>query len=589
MTRAHPRCEYAPITPSAEIASDTPPTRPLVGILRRLREHPAAPVAVLAALLVLTGAFLLSLQRGMTFLVDEWALLAERRAWDMDTFFRPFYEHLFLVPILVFKVFMSTVGITPHWAYAVPLVALHLTCVTLVYGLARRRLGAWFALAPATLILFLWASYDNVLLPIQVSFLGSMAAGLGLLAVLTSRSRRRDGAGAALLALSLASSSVGLIFALAALVEILSRPHWRRRIWVVGAPAALYATWYLLYGPRGLQQGGSLESNLPLVPGHVADSAGAVFGALSGLGLEWGRILAALAGLALIVVFLRGAHFTIRSLSLLAALGAFWTLGGLARAHQDAAPEASRYLYPAAVFVVLIAVEALRSTTLGRRWAIVLTAALAISAVGNGEALRNAKNTHLKFSREISAQFAALETLGRENVDGDFVAGIHLAPLVDAREYFAMTDDLGSPVDVRRDLLTQGPLERRIGDDVLASALGMTRRRATVERNGPRPIVERATGSSVAALRACLRLKVLGAAGSLVVRPVREGVVVRSSSAPVQIWIRRFGEEFRPTKSAPVRTSQALALPPGGLSDPWRVRLVSRAPFAVCTATYPSP
>ena len=79
-----------------------------------LARHPVAPPVILGCAALATFAFLLSLQRGITFLVDEWILLDERRSWSSDAFLDPFYEHLFIGPVLVFKVLMSTVGLGPH-------------------------------------------------------------------------------------------------------------------------------------------------------------------------------------------------------------------------------------------------------------------------------------------------------------------------------------------------------------------------------------------------------------------------------------------------------------------------------------------
>ena len=554
--------------------------------LRRLAGQPIAPVAVLCMALLANAALLLSFQRGMTFLVDEWLLLVERRSWDLDTFLTPFYEHLFLVPIVVFKVLMSTIGIGPHWVYAIPLLALHLTCVVFVYALARSRVGPWFALAPAVLILFLGSSYDNLLLPIQVSFLGSIATGLGMLLVLDSApSRRRNATASLLLAASLASSSLGLVFAITALVEIVITPGWRRRIWVVLAPMGLYGLWYLAYGARGLEQGGSLRGNLPYVPGHAADSAAAVFGSLSGLGLEWGRVLAILAVVVLVRAFLRGHVLSARSIALVAAVVSFWILGGLARAHQDA-PEASRYLYLGAVLVTLLVLEALRPIKLDRRWALLSTALVVFAVVGNANALRGARDTHLVFSRGVSAQFAALEALGPRVVDPSFVAAIHLAPLVEAGEYFDMVSALGSPVELERDVLARDGDEQKIADGVLAAALaGSGRRDATLDRAAlAPPTVERVRFGLPTRAGPCVRFEAREAGASLSVRTHGPGALIRASGSPTTLHLRRFGESFQLVRTIASSSSVALALPSGGVRTPWRLRASTRGVVEICTA-----
>ena len=566
-------------------------TARLAALGRRVFRHPVAPVAVLGVLMLATGASLLSLQRGMTFLVDEWNVLAERRSWDHDTLLLPFYEHLFVVPVLVFKLLMSTIGIGPHWAYVIPLVALHLACVTLIYVLARSRIGAWFALAPAVLILFLGSSYDNMLLPIQVSFLGSMAAGLAVLVAFDSPpSRRRDLAASIFLGLSLACSSVGLVFVIAALVEIVSRQGWRSRIWIVAAPSFLYGCWYIIYGARGLQQGGSIQANVPSVPRHVADAAAAVFGAITGLGLEWGRIFAILALVALVVVLLRDARLSPRSLALLAGLTAFWALGGLARAHQDDAAEASRYLYPGAVLVVLLTVEAMRSVRLDRRWAILLSAAVLFVAVGNADALRGARDTHLVFSREVSAQFAAFESLGRSNVDPESVPAIYLAPQIDAGTYFDMADALGSPVDVRRDLLQGGEVAGGIADTALAAAL------ADNPQTGPStdagktpPIVDKTAFGVARETGACVRFEALDVGATVSFRLREAGILIRAGSSPVLLSVKRFGDTYKPVATVPAKSSIGFRVPSGSLPSPWHLSARSRGSVTACSVEFAAP
>jgi hypothetical protein len=551
-----------------------------------LAHHPVAPLVVLGCAALVTFVFLLSLQRGITFLVDEWILLDERRSWSSDVFLDPFYEHLFIGPVLVFKVLMSTVGIGPHWAYAVPLLLLHVTCVALVYVLARRRIGAWFALAPALLVLFLGASYDNLLLPIQVSFLGSIAAGLGVLVVFDSApSRTRDVVAACLLVVSLAWSSVGLVFVAAAVVEIVRRPGWRRRIWIVAAPSLLYATWYLIFGSRGLQQDGSLPSNVPLVPQFVAESAAAAFGALSGLGLDWGRIFAALA---LVAAAAAGLHrrtgLRTRVLALLAALTTFWVLNGLARAHEGH-PTANRYIYPAAVLLLLLGVEALRQVDLDGRWAAALSALVAVAAVGNAEVLRSAKDTHQTFSRGIRAQFAGLEVLGRANVDPAFVAGVDLAPTVDAAGYFDLADALGSPVDLRRDVLARGEPERAIADTVLARALAGSRQADwRVDPSSAAPALDGMSYGSARRAGACIRFAPKGPGGT-VSFVVKDGTVrVRAGDSPVLLSMRRFGQSDHAMSTVAPKAAFGFTVPANDTAaEPWRFRAASRELFTVCS------
>jgi hypothetical protein len=543
-------------------------------------------------LMLADAGVLLRFQWNLTFFVDEWQLLVERRRWDLDAFLRPLYEHLFLVPVAVFKVLMLAVGIGPRWVYGLPLIAMHLTCVALVYVLARSRLGPWFALAPAALILFLGSSVDNMLLPIQISFLASTAAGLGmLLAFDGSSTRRRDGTACILLGLSLASSSLGLSFVVAALAEVLTRQSWTRRLWIVLVPVLVYAAWFVVYGPTGLQQGGDLRGNVPFVPAHMAAAAAAVLGALAGLDLAWGRVLAVAGALFVLGRVLSGERLSPRVISLGLAVLVFWSVGGLARAHQHD-PDASRYLYPAAVYIVLIGVEFLRPVRLGTRWAAVLAVGVAFAAIGNANSLRGARDSLQGFTRMLSAQFAALEVLGRENVPPDFVAAVDLAPGISAEDYFEMVDDLGSPVDGTQDLLHAPEEDRRRADAVLAQVLAATAQRSpNVNLVAPRPDVESIRFGRATLDDRCVRFdSASGGEGSIVVT-ARGPVVLISALAggPLEVSVRRFGGHFHPVGRLSAGSSRGWGLPSGDLPTPWRLRLSGRAGAEVCSAAFPAP
>jgi hypothetical protein len=556
---------------------------------QRTLANPTTPVVVLAALMLADAALLAATQRGMAFLVDEWLLLTERRAWSPDTFLDPFYEHLFIVPVAVFKILMSATGTAPHFVYVLPLIGLHLTCVALLYALARRRVGPWFALAPALVILFLGSSYDNLLLPIQISFLASIASGLGMLLALDAeRSRKADALASVFLAVSLASSSLGLIFGMTALVELGQRREIRSRSWVALVPLALYGLWYSAYGPRGLEQGSSIRVNVPWTPEFAADAAAATLGAIVGLDLMWGRPLAVVAVVCVAYRLLTRGTFSPRFAAALVGVVAFWVLGGLARAHQFN-PGAARYLYPAAVLVLLIVVEALRFVRLDRRWAALLAAVVLFSAVGNANALRGARDTHRTFSREVSAQFAALEMLGRENVPSELIAAPYIAAGITARSYFEMTDALGSPVDPIRDIVARGDTERRKADVVLGAALrGLAPRGAQIDETALPPSVVARDGTTTATTGPCVRVEPKRPGGAAVIAAAGSVVIRTSGHGPVDVSVRRFADRFRAVSRVGAGESSALPLPTGSVSTPWQLRMAAHGPVDVCTAVTPN-
>ena len=153
-----------------------------------------------------------------------------RREWDVETFLRAHNEHLSPPGAHLQAAFRHR---GPGLVRCLPrlLLLLHVVCVVLVYVLARERVEPQLALGVAAVVLFLGAAWNDLLVPFQISFLLSVAAGLGMLIAL----ERRDVLGtitvAVLLAVSLASSSVGITFGAAAGVHVLVRDDRLRRLW----------------------------------------------------------------------------------------------------------------------------------------------------------------------------------------------------------------------------------------------------------------------------------------------------------------------------------------------------------------------
>ena len=133
------------------------------------------------------------------------------------------------------------------------------------------------------------------------------------------------------LAVSLSSSSIGIAFALAAFVEVLWLPDRWRRVWLAAVPFALYFAWYIDYrnSPQSIRAAvGPLEpalrANLPQLGSYIASAAATAFGALVGLGSDWGEVLL-IAATAIVLVRLAGrGALSPRLVALLVAALAYW-------------------------------------------------------------------------------------------------------------------------------------------------------------------------------------------------------------------------------------------------------------------------
>jgi len=472
----------------------------------------------LGALLVVAAAFLWHETRGTTLWFDEWQWALYRRENDVGTFLEPHNEHLSLVPLAIYRLLFATAGLTDYAPYRALVIGGHLACVVLVFVYARRRVGSLAALLPAVVLLFLGPGWQNILWPFQIGWLISLGAGIGALLMLDRADRLGDAAACALLALSIASSGLGIPIAAGVAVELLWARRGLRSAWIVGAPLAAYALWWLVY-----QESEFIRHNLVVAPGFAADSAAATLSALVGLTgptldeqgetLGWGRPLAVLAAGILIWRVAALGPVPARALALLVILLSFWLLTGLRRAGIST-PEEGRYLYVGALFVLLLAVELTRGVA-PPRWAAALLACVAALAVlANLGDLRDGGRFLRSQAPAARADLGALE-LARPLLEPGFVAsGFPGYPLIILRAgpYFAAAASWGSPAASAAELASAPEGARLVADGELTRIHEVAL--APVGSDpalGSPPAVDAATGGDLATRGACVTFRPAGA------------------------------------------------------------------------------
>ncbi len=537
----------------------------------------------LAGLLVLGFAVLVYSGHDTTFFYDEWDFVQLRRDWSLDSLLRPHNEHLSVLPVLLYKTLFATVGLEQYAAYRVAGVLVHLTCVALLFAYARRRVGDLLALGAALLLLFLGSGYVDILWPFQIGFLGSLAAGIGALLALDREDRRGDVVAAVLLGVALACSSIGIPLLAAALVELLGRRE-RGRLWVVGAPLALYAVWYVGYRSHGgSAAGGVTADNIFDTPAYVAQAAAGAAGALLGLDPDWGRIL--IVGIVAAVVVaaampLRGVgSWRLAALAVLPL--AFWSLTAATRASINE-PTTSRYLYPGALFLLLLAVEAAR----GRRATPPLLAVLAVlllgATVANVGLLRDGARQQRDQATNVRGALAAAEAAG-DALPGDFVPAPTIAPQVRLDTYRAAVADLGSPVPPASELPRDFQAARAVADEVLMRGYGIRAVPATAPSDGSAPAVEQAEQAGQGEAGGCLLASPRGDAPAISVTVPEGGLLVDPEQGTAPVQLRRWSDVGTDVsgQAAPGQPI-AIRIPPDAAGVPWHARIAFTSPVRVC-------
>jgi hypothetical protein len=553
----------------------------------RARSGDRTALLAVAALAVAALAVLLYAGRGIGFYYDEWNFVLDRQGRSLDVLLKPHNEHISLVPVALYKLMFETVGLDQHWPYRALLGLLHVGCGLATYVLARRRIGAWPALLPAALVLFLGLAHDNQLFAFQIGFVGSVLGGLLAWVALD----RTDGRGAALacvaLTFAISSSSLGVPLALGVAVELLLGGR-RRALWVAGVPLVLYAAWYLGYGASTI----TAEGVVHMVP-WAAGAATAAAGAVVGLGPSYGTVIAV--GFVVAVGWrLAVGDASPRLVGLVTTGVAFWLLTGAARSvFQPPVPaESSRYLTLGAVVFVLLAVELLRRLP-GRMEArpafVAYAAAIALAVIAMGYASLHDYGKQIRGITDVTAvELGGLELVATYAAP-DYQPDPPNMPQVSAARYLNAVDVYGSsPASTPAEIATADEAARVQADRVVVQfglevvAAGDPRPSA-----GAAPAVEQAAGGAVQARGSCLAFRPAAAGATLAVTLPATGVIVRATGpAPIELAARRFASGFGATiaSASPGKPLRLVPRRDAAAGSPYRVRATGAGPMQLCAA-----
>ena len=536
---------------------------------------------------VLSAALILFQTRGNTFFNDEFAVLAQLGGgFDAEAILTPHNGHLTAVAYLVYEVVLEVFGADAAAFRVVAVLAL-LACATLVFVYLRRRVDPLLALAPAVVLLFLGASWETLLWPFSVAtWVFAAAAGIGALLALEREDRTGDIWACVLLVVAVASHSTGLAFIVGAAVYVLLRGDRWSRAWVVLVPLALYAAWWL-WALKFDQDSPLAAENLWLIPSFAADSLAAVAGAVTGLaanlGAEspnatiqiepgWGRALG-LVAIALVAVRIARGNVPRAMWATLALLLAFWASLALGFG-PGRTPDQSRYIYPGAVLLFLVAGTALTGIRVPRKGVIAVLVVAALAVTTNIRQLHDGEVFLEDYSQRVKAQLAMLE-LGGDAIPPAYdprtdpaLAEVVPAQLpLQAGSYQLAVERFGSVGFSPDEVLEQRASVREGADQVLASALaiGLT----------PAAGGGGAENCDVTAAET---------PGGAVVRELPPGTYELRAEAPATVALGRFADGY-PVALDELAAGEAAALEipaDGEAGRPWRLSTTSAEPVAVC-------
>ncbi len=512
----------------------------------------------------------------------------------------PVVGHLTVLLILTYHALFATVGLAHSWPYRAVSIATHLLCCVLLFTYARRRVGDVGALLATVPILFLGTGADTFITLHQAAPSGSLTAGLAALLALDKQQRRWDLFASAMLLLTVAGDTEGVILAGAILLEILLTRGGRSRAWVPLVPLALFTAWALHYHPTQQQSlaGISSLSDLRDRVRYVIDTAAGAVAGLAGVQLSSPSLSRQLPGarliahvlllvvVAAVLVRVASRRVTPRVLTFVVTALAFWTILSIARGSTPSGYD-NRYVFVGALLLVLLGVELMGGLKLSARKLVVLTLIVALCTSLNVVWLIVDGRFKGREGALVRAELGALE-ISRGHVPASFQPDSNIR-LVDVRagRYFAAVDKYRpSPADSPEELSAAPEALRLAADSVLVRALGVAVSPASGGRPlaGRPPIVESIGGGGlVQRSGACLELSSRTPLAAVDVRLPPTGTIIQTPrGSEVIIWVRRFGP-FPPRPLAVVRSSSAwLRAPLAGSAAPWHARFVVVGRPTVC-------
>lgn len=526
-----------------------------------------------ALAVVACSILVMYLGRRLLFFLDEWDWILRRREPSLDGLLEPHVGHLSAIPVAIYQLFLWLFGLTHYGAFRALVLALHLLVGTLVFSYLRRRIDPTLALAGASVLVFYGSGWQDVLWPFQIGFLLSVAAGVAAFMLVPVGTVRADLGVSVCLMIGLGSSSLGIPLVAGLASALVLRNQWSR-LWVVGAPTAVYGCWYLAYGKPESRVGGGVE-----LARFVVEAAGAVVGSLAGVGSAAGQVLLVVVVPLVVIAGLRADRDRRAQLIGLATVPVvLWILLGISRSGLQP-PNASRYLYPGAVFVLLLMAECVRPVHFSKlaRAAVVVVAVWAV--VWNVGEFRSGRDVLLEASNLARIDLGATDA-GIRRVPGwyDPAARIPEVMLL----YASAFEDLGSPVASVRQLAHGTAAERQRADAFLIRSVGL-RASAPTEPGGRTPTAVQ--GPAHERHGPCLVFAGSGRSLEAELEPESRGLLIESLDQPVDVRVRNFADGYDPGQPpwsvVPGSRGRTVVLPKVA-GRPWKLHIRTDGAVRVC-------
>jgi hypothetical protein len=559
------------------------------------------PILLLGAAIAISSLLLLYLGRGQTPVVDQWAYIYAYMPWTVESLLTPHSGHLIVLPLVVYKAMFELFGIESQIPYQMLNLALSATVAALLFALIRNAVGDFSALAAATLILFYGAGADVLIPTFQITNLIAIASGLAMLLVLRRENLRGDVFACLLLAMSLASMSIGVAFAAGAALALALRPTGARlrRGWVVAVPVVAFAAWVLWARKFGEET--VYVHNLKVLGSAFVDQLGAVLAGLTGLfttpngpgpganpvpiRTTWGPALVVGLAALLILRLRRSPKPSPQAFVAVAVLVVYFLLVGISlNAFRNTFD--TRLVYLGSVLTLLAVAELCAPWRPTRTALGAISVVLAFSLCANIVELSDSAKGWRGQWDSTKAKLGAVQLAGDAGVRSVLVEEPPDAMSFDVATAQRIAADFGLPAYSEASLKAAAAGTRQVADEELGRVLALKPRAGSVPRptaTGSRVRLDTVAAGTARERANCVLVQPASNGTSTVLLDLPPGGIAYRSKSPVEVALGRFADS--PAVSIPPRSgSTILRIPRDAGRVPWRASVSTGARTLICPA-----
>ena len=347
--------------------------------------HRRAPLVVFGAVECTAFVIWLNVGRSGWFYIDEWDFLAGRSAGDLGDVFRSHNGHWTTLPVLAFRLLFALFGLRTYVPYRVTIIVLYLVAAALLLAVTRRAgVNPWIATSACAMFALFGAGWENILLPFQMTFTGSLVFGLVylLLADHDGPFDRRDALGLVAGLFALMCSGVGIVLVAVVGAAVLARRGRRLALLHVVPLASAYAIWLIVIGHTDNQVGHFRSLDVMRFVRTGLQSAFGAIGPVSAFGFV--LVVMLVTGLALAFGGLARSQARARLAAPSALLAGSLVLLAITAVNRSAfgAGWARQSRYVSLVVAMLLPALAVAADAIATRWRWCLPLAIAVFLVG---------------------------------------------------------------------------------------------------------------------------------------------------------------------------------------------------------------